>query len=81
MLPECLIGFYIKHKQSKDVCYEVTNVKKLNGDYLYSLTIWNMGFEKSWVIDKCKVENVDLKNFVYYSDNIECLRNAQWKEF
>lgn len=81
MLPECLTGSYIKHKHAKDVCYYVSKVARLNGDIKYNLVIYNMGFEKSWRIDTCKVDNIDLSNFVYYSDDaVECLRYADWKE-
>lgn len=80
MMPQNLVGCFIKHKYAKDVCYHVDKVSKLNGDYKYNLTIWNMGFEKSWKIDTCKVDNLDLSSFVYYPDVAECYRNVVWKE-
>ncbi len=80
MLPECLIGNFIKHKHAKDVCYFVRKVSRLNGDYRYDLAIWNMGFEKSWQIQTCKAENIDLDNFMMYPDTTDCLRYVEWKE-
>lgn len=80
MIPECLIGCFIKHKNAKDVCYFVRRISRLNSNYLYDLTIWNMGFEKSWIIDTCKVENIDLDNFLFYNDTATCLRNVNWQE-
>lgn len=80
MIPECLIGSFIKHKNTKDVCYFVNRISRLNGNYIYDLTIWNMGFEKSWVIDTCKSENLDLENFLFYNDVAVCLRNVNWQE-
>lgn len=80
MMPESLTGVYIKHKNAMDVCYLVRKVSRQNGSLLYDLTILNMGFEKSWIIDKCKAEDIDLDNFLYYADEAECLRNVNWQE-
>lgn len=78
-----LKGQFIKHKQAKDVCYFVKSVRCYNGKNVkYKLDIWNMGFENSWLLDKCIAEDLDLNNFQYLSgERKDCLRYCTWIDF
>lgn len=80
MIKECLIGNFIKHKHALDVCYYVKKIIKHNDSILYSLGIWNMGFEKSWYIQDVKVENIELDNFEMCIKSQDCLRYDKWNK-
>lgn len=75
-----LKGQFIKHKQAKDVCYYVKSVKSYGKTIKYQLEIWNMGFEKSWLIDTCKTEDIILSDFFILAGEKkpECLRYGNW---
>ena len=78
-----LYGKIIKHKEFKDVCFEVRksfdvgHKVKLNGEWI------NMGFVKSYHIgvrQNLVILKEDYSNWLYcVNSQIECLRNAEWK--
>lgn len=75
-------GIFIKHKAYKDVCCLV--LKSFETDTKYKLKIqwWNQGFVNSWNMNYTQnivVTKDDLKNWLWTSDKIDCLRNANWK--
>lgn len=72
-------GMYIKHKFAKDVCYYVKSVNRYGNTTRYKLDIWNMGFESSWKIEECIVENIEVNNFqILNGERKECLRYCDW---
>lgn len=79
----------IKHTNSKDVAFYVTNKDVWSESIVLDGTWMNLGFTKSWLIeqDNIQIFNTDLGNWLYLDEDPNpyvlekaCLRNTNnWK--
>ena len=78
-------NLFLKHRLYRDVCFRVLK-HQYTSDTYYKLKIewWNLGCENSWCMgirQVTKIYNNDLHNWLYTEDMVNCLRDANWKEF
>jgi hypothetical protein len=74
----------IKHEKFMDVCFQVSQAFELGDDILIKGLWINMGFEKSWIIDKGEIfiKRKDLDKWYVCADMTQnpCLRYCEWRK-
>ena len=74
-------NMFIKHKQYRDICWRVLTEYSGTGYVKYKAECWNMGYKASWsmgIKDYLEIKLEDISNWIFTTDLVPCLRNAQW---
>jgi len=74
----------IKHEKFIDVCFQVSQASELDGAFIIKGLWINMGFERSWIIDKGEIfiKIKDLDKWYMCTDIAQnpCLRYCEWRK-
>ena len=76
-------NIFIKHEKYKDVCCHVLKSFYTGTRYKLKIQWWNLGYVNSWCMgytQNIEIEDSDLSNWLYTTDMISYLRNANWRK-
>lgn len=74
--------YFLKHKNYRDVCFRVLKQYDTHNRVKLKIEWWNLGFVNSYamgITQNTEILHNDYDNWLYTTDVINCLRNANWR--
>lgn len=75
--------YFLKHKQYKDVCWRILAQYGAETYVKFKFEWWNLAFVQSYpmgIVQYTDIPYDDFSNWLYTTDVVSCLRDANWKE-